>query len=789
MNRVEPGQRQSSSRRLSVQESDLLLQQVVGWSRSQWPLDEGLRAAARQVGNGRPASLLSAMASDVERGRDLRQVLFGIREHLAAPAARLVETLTASDDLLPALSQLLAQRREIAEDRRRLWAAMAYPLVTLLFALLVMLFMTALVYPQINDFVIGLGIEQGSSEYISAVAWTVQHGIFLLPLGLIILLLLLILTRWIVGRARWQMMWRALPLVGAGARWMPTIIWCRLVTTFLGRGVTLAEAVEQAGRIAGDAALELGSERASHGLREGRSVAAVMRANSAFPAMMVPLVAWGEQSGKLELSLDVAREVLERQVHNRSLLLRTVLPPLTLMVTAGIGLFVLASILNPLHTIVAFLSMGPTPRFNEASQPLANLCVLVAIGLAMLVAVRVAYGRRGRTGAMHRTLWIAACTFILLGLGGLAAALLGPLALILFVLAATILLMAVGQYRRASQHGLLTMLALAARYQVPLNIAAMAFGQEHSSETGLRASRLAQLLEQGAPLPVALGATRMAFGTDLVLAARIGDDTGDLATTFEQVLVRDDMFERTIRGVLEHLLYLGIVLLAIAALTTFLSERALPVLQLMMEEFFAETDSGFVEAADLPAGLQMALDASDWLTPLSLIIAFVTLAAIVIGALTYFKWWRWEPPLVRRLWRRSHSSLIMRALAVAVQQRRSMSDALTALSWQYPKAYIRRRLRKVAARVEHGADWRDSLLKSRLISAADAAVLHAAQRAGNLDWALQEMASSSLRRLAYRLRLFTQILFPAALLLMGLVVLALSLTMFQTLYELIMRQM
>jgi type II secretory pathway component PulF len=43
----------------------------------------------------------------------------------------------------------------------------------------------------------------------------------------------------------------------------------------------------------------------------------------------------------------------------------------------------------------------------------------------------------------------------------------------------------------------------------------------------------------------------------------------------------------------------------------------------------------------------------------------------------------------------------------------------------------------------------------------------AAQRVGNAEWALDEMAESSLRRLIYRWRLVLNIVFPAVLLLFG----------------------
>ena len=68
---------------------------------------------------------------------------------------------------------------------------------------------------------------------------------------------------------------------------------------------------------------------------------------------------------------------------------------------------------------------------------------------------------------------------------------------------------------------------------------------------------------------------------------------------------------------------------------------------------------------------------------------------------------------------------------------------------------------------------------------ADAMVLEAAERTGNLAWALDEMADSSLRRWVYRLRLATNVLFPLMVVVMGVTVAFLVVSLFMPLVALI----
>ena len=67
----------------------------------------------------------------------------------------------------------------------------------------------------------------------------------------------------------------------------------------------------------------------------------------------------------------------------------------------------------------------------------------------------------------------------------------------------------------------------------------------------------------------------------------------------------------------------------------------------------------------------------------------------------------------------------------------------------------------------------------------DAAVLASAQRVGNLDWALRELAESSDRRLGYRLQFWLQLIFPLIVLAVGALVFLLAVAYFLPLVTLI----
>jgi type IV pilus assembly protein PilC len=86
-----------------------------------------------------------------------------------------------------------------------------------------------------------------------------------------------------------------------------------------------------------------------------------------------------------------------------------------------------------------------------------------------------------------------------------------------------------------------------------------------------------------------------------------------------------------------------------------------------------------------------------------------------------------------------------------------------------------------------GRDWSESLCNQGLIKPADQAVLKAAQRVGNLPWAMREMADSNRRRLAYRLSALVQLAYPPVIICIGLIVMFIVVALFLPLITLVMR--
>lgn len=387
------------------------------------------------------------------------------------------------------------------------------------------------------------------------------------------------------------------------------------------------------------------------------------------------------------------------------------------------------------------------------------LLILAGFGLVWWARERAWDRPSGRSSFSS---WVQGVGVVILVIGtAIAITLMTHVFAIFTWLFLSILLLAVMQrYRDTQRQSLMWVLMSAAERGIPLEPAVRGFANEHHGALGRRLHKLADYLEVGLPLSMAMQRAGFRLSVSATLAADLGQTTNSLNRVLRGAAQHGDEFDSTFRAVTHWFLYLGVIICWGAGIILFLSFAILPPFMRLFREFDIE----------LPGITQAIWD----LTQLTSVTGWVLLGLFVLGIgvmglgiIQYIGIPLRYAPIVRRLWWPADCSLVLQWLGYAVSSHRSLPDMVRSLSVFYPQVTMRKRLERALQQIESGAHWCDALRQQQILRRSDTAVLLAAERVGNLSWALEELSCSGLRRTATWLKAFVDTSFPVFVLVLG----------------------
>lgn len=393
-------------------------------------------------------------------------------------------------------------------------------------------------------------------------------------------------------------------------------------------------------------------------------------------------------------------------------------------------------------------------------------------GIVILLVVRCVPAKDVPLSRSFGRLFFVVLAWVFIILGLLVS--LSIFGLLILVVVGTIL----ARRRRARQQAMLWTLAVAAKRSIPLVPAVEAFAAERWGLASQEVRVLARLLDSGKPLPEALAMVGGMVPEEALVPIRVGQELGALPEGLRQATAPTGPIQAVWDQLSGKLAYLCAVVVFASLIMTFMVLKIAPAFQKIFADF----------GAKLPRLSQFGMfvwGAALW--PVQFLGCIFLLFLFFYAILRYVGVISWDLPLMSRVTRKLHAATILDSLAMAAQRGQPFPKTVATLAGCYPKWSIRRRLQGVVVDLIRGMDCAESLRARGLISDADVAVLHAAERMGNLAWAMREIADGTRRRLAYRLQAWLQVLFPVAIVAFGVLVMLFYLSYFVPLLSLIQK--
>jgi general secretion pathway protein F len=328
----------------------LVTRQLATLVASGMPLDQALAAVAEQADHPGAVRLLGAIREQVAAGESFAGALSRFPRTFSALYRGLAAVGAESGQLGAVLSRLADYLEARQVLRQKFVAALIYPALVTVVALAVIGALLLYVVPQI------VAVYQQSRQalpwltraLIASSAFARETGWYalgLLALGGVTGVLLLRRERW---RERAQGLLLRTPVIGTVLSGLDTARFASTLSILTGSGAPLLRALETAAGVIWAAPIRRAAHAAAAHVREGVSLARALASQRVFPALLVHLVANGEQSGQLPAMLDRAAREQDADVERRLTWLAALVQPILIVIMGGIVLVLVLAVMLPI---------------------------------------------------------------------------------------------------------------------------------------------------------------------------------------------------------------------------------------------------------------------------------------------------------------------------------------------------------------------------------------------------------------------------------------------------------
>lgn len=325
------------------------------------PLIPCLGALKEQTDSPELARAIGEIRQRVQDGQSLSGAMSRHPHIFSSIMISLIRAGESGGFLDLSLERIAIQMEKEADLRQRVRSAFVYPILVVGLAALIVAFLLLFVIPVFAQVYRSAGLElPGATKALIAISnFFVRYW---WAVGLVLVGAIMGVRAWARserGRPKADALKLRLPLFGALIRKVAIARTIRVLGTLVSTGVPLVHALEDAVRVAGNHVIGAALRFAITRVTEGDRLAQPLEASGEFPAMVIQMVAAGEESGDLGGMMNKVADFYDRDIEYTVKRLTTLMEPLLTIFLGVIVGFVAISMYMPIFNLTALLKQGP----------------------------------------------------------------------------------------------------------------------------------------------------------------------------------------------------------------------------------------------------------------------------------------------------------------------------------------------------------------------------------------------------------------------------------------------
>jgi len=320
----------SKSKKVKLDDLVIFSRQLATMVDAGIPIVTALDILGDQVENKNFRNVIYKIKDDIETGSSLSKSLSKHPAIFSSLFIHMVEAGESSGMLDEILDRLAGYIEKTSSLQKKVKAAMIYPAVISVMALLVTLVLLIKVIPIFAEIYEGFGAKLPTPTLmLIGVSDFIRKYIAFAAAGVVIIFFFMSrFTKTEKGRYLLDTSLLKLPIFGILLRKVAVSKFTRTLSTLVKSGVPILNSLEIVGKTAGNKAIEVSVDEVRASIREGENIAEPLSKSKIFPPMVVRMIAVGEKTGELEKMLSKIADFYDDQVDTAVKGLTSMIEPL-----------------------------------------------------------------------------------------------------------------------------------------------------------------------------------------------------------------------------------------------------------------------------------------------------------------------------------------------------------------------------------------------------------------------------------------------------------------------------
>lgn len=348
----------SRSKKISSSDLESFTRQLSSLLAAGVPLSRALNIIRRETTSAAAREKWNEIHDLVIDGSSLADAMRQSPDNFPAVYVAMVqagETGGFLDIVLGEIAEFQARQRDL---KSRTISALIYPLVLMVLAISVLIFLLVFFIPRFKIIFSGFGAQLPLlTRIIVSVSDNIAtYGPFLAIIAAVGVLLIRKWFRSDHGRRQWQLALLRLPVIGPIVARFAMTRFCRMLGTLTASGVPLISALSVARESIGNQTLSDAMVSSIDRVRQGSSLAASLSdCRSLFPGSVIEMISVAEESGRLDKELLRLAQETEQELDRRLRTAVALLEPLMLFVMAGFIGIIFIGMVIPIFTLQDYI--------------------------------------------------------------------------------------------------------------------------------------------------------------------------------------------------------------------------------------------------------------------------------------------------------------------------------------------------------------------------------------------------------------------------------------------------